>query len=260
MAQRKIVNMIQEDEPNLLYLVLDGSRAHGTFTPESDYDYRGVFANTRDVIYGFNKRESVSYKLEDIALHSLHKFISLALNSNPNIFELLFMDDMIKVIHPLFNEYFLVHRDKLITQRSGKAYAGFARSQMIRNSNRAGHGQIRPQYKYGPKDDAYDSKYAMHTIRMLINGIEMMTKGTLTTKFSGRDLDLLINIRAGKEFKNGTEFESHAKALDDILQKEMVQVALNKRLPENADKNFFSEQMVDFYEEYYHDLIITEDK
>lgn len=252
--------MIKDIEPNLIYLVLDGSRAHGTFTEESDYDYRGIFANTKEEIYGYDIKETIDFKNDDIVLHGLKKFMSLALNSNPNVLELLFMDNTLIEVHPLFKEYFLVNRDKLITIRSGKAYGGFAKSQVERNRNRAGHGSIRDKYKFGPEDDLYDSKYAMHTVRMLMNGIEMITRGTLHPRFEGDSLTLLKNIRTGKTFKNGTEFYEYAHALDELLQIEIVEASKHKRLPENGDKDFFGKQLVEFYDEYFYDNILTMEK
>lgn len=262
--EQKIIDMIKKDNQDLIYLVLNGSRSHGTYDNESDYDYRGAFANTKQEIFGFDVRESVDYKDGDIVLHSLHKFMALALNANPNVLELLFIDDMIIDIHPLFREYILKHREKLISIRAGIAYGGFAKSQITRNKNRAGHGSIGIKYRFGPKEDLYDSKYAMHTIRMLLNGIEMMTKGTLHPKMEGNDLILLKSIRAGSEFEDGTDFYNYASKLDIVLQREITRAKVEVRFPEYADKKFFSNKLVEFYEEYYehtydfyHDSILT---
>ena len=95
--QKQIVKEIIQKEPDLLYLTLSGSRVYGTHTPESDYDYRGVFANEVTDVLGLTplghskgNKNSRSHPMEDISLHGLHKFVMLAMNASPNILELLF--------------------------------------------------------------------------------------------------------------------------------------------------------------------------
>lgn len=248
---REIERHLIEQEPNLLYLVLSGSRVYGTNLPDSDYDYRGIFANTEREVIGLETRDAQTYDGEDITLHGLTKFLNLALNANPNVVELLFIDEFAISIHPLFQKYFLDHRDMFLTEKCYYTYSGYAMSQVQKSKHKSSHGTLREKYIHGTEEDPYDSKYAMHTVRLMLNGLEILTQGTLHPHFDGEQLDLLTEIRSGRFFKTATEFYEFVTDLDERMKIERDKVKSTKFLPHHPDRNFFSEQLVKFYKEYF---------
>lgn len=77
-----------------------GSHLYGLNTPESDMDYIGVFLPNLETLFGLEKSKVLNKSTNkstkntkddvDLTLYEFRKFITLALQNNPNIIELLF--------------------------------------------------------------------------------------------------------------------------------------------------------------------------
>lgn len=72
---------------NILFLTLGGSHAYGTNATNSDVDVRGV-AGSPDIL-GFNHSEQVIDNKTDTVIFAIGKFVSMLVQCNPNIIELL---------------------------------------------------------------------------------------------------------------------------------------------------------------------------
>ncbi|HNW88065.1 MAG TPA: nucleotidyltransferase domain-containing protein [Bacteroidales bacterium] len=247
---KELLRIIKEKEPNLLYLVLTGSRAYGIHNNDSDYDYRGVFLNTPIELFGLEIRNSQEYE-GDVVLHSLKEICKLALNANPNVLELLFLPSKyILFCHPLFKKL-LDNRNFFLSQKVKYSYAGYAYSQLQRSKHKSTHGTLRDKYIAGSINDPYDSKFAGHTIRLLINGKELLTKGTLSPELSGDDLYLVKSIREGKYFESSSHFYSFATKLISEFDK----LILETKLPKTPDINNVNRLLIQFHTKYYKGLL-----
>ena len=82
-----------------------GSHLYGTNTSTSDEDFSGVFIPDVKQLFGFEKIEQVDLSIKskredgkndkdavDIVLYEFRKFVRLALDNNPNIIEMLFVN------------------------------------------------------------------------------------------------------------------------------------------------------------------------
>lgn len=74
---------------NILFLTLGGSHAYGTNIEGSDIDIRGVTANSRQDILGLSNFEQVLDEQTDTTVYGFRKLISLLMNCNPNVIEML---------------------------------------------------------------------------------------------------------------------------------------------------------------------------
>jgi predicted nucleotidyltransferase len=113
-----------------------GSRAYGTHRPDSDYDWRGVGMHlSEDYYFGF-KRFNVdqSMKGEDRTVYDIRKFIELAMEGNPNIIEILYLDDpnLIKSTSDAWENIIKPNRGIFLTKRARHKYKGFAMAQKAR--------------------------------------------------------------------------------------------------------------------------------
>lgn len=120
-------------EDYLIFEATVGSRLYGTFTPESDYDSRGICIPPYDVLLDpftpFEQKDS-GFEEEDRAIYALAKWLKLCADANPNIVELLFIpDEYVIVGSDIFNK-FIEHRDWLISKKVKYTFTGYAVSQI----------------------------------------------------------------------------------------------------------------------------------
>jgi predicted nucleotidyltransferase len=81
-----------EDNKKYILKTLVGSHAHGLATPESDYDYRGVYVIPTKEILSLNFTYKGSHWLEgeqDQTAYEIGHFLQLATRCNPSILEVM---------------------------------------------------------------------------------------------------------------------------------------------------------------------------
>jgi predicted nucleotidyltransferase len=127
-----------------ILLVKAGSQLHGTANENSDTDYLGVFIADTKYYLGLSKVEEVDIsihdKLEngknsneaiDIKLYELRKFITLSIQNNPNIVELLFVEsnpDVIEILEPEMQRFLAIKKEFINAQLNNR-FVGYATSQ-----------------------------------------------------------------------------------------------------------------------------------
>ena len=104
-----------------IYKIIHGSTCYGLNTPESDIDYKGVFIPTKRQYYSLEKGPETIEKMDskngghDSVLVSLEKFVKLAVNSNPNILEQLFVKGEFVVENTKYFQPFIENRDLFLS-------------------------------------------------------------------------------------------------------------------------------------------------
>jgi predicted nucleotidyltransferase len=117
-------------DSSVLYKCIHGSRAYGTNTEDSDVDIKGICVPPKEYYLGFKEFEQYTQKVPDLAIYEIQKFTKLALNANPNIFEILFVDDasilyMSPIIKPIFE-----NRDSFLSKKVKSSFFGYAKSHL----------------------------------------------------------------------------------------------------------------------------------
>ena len=176
----------------------------------------------------------------DVTMYSLQRWGELMLKGNPAILHYLFAPND-SLGSDTWSRFIMPLRQSLLTKKSAKQYIGFANAQRQRLTGEKGmgrHGQ-RPDLieKYG-----YDTKFAMHYVRLLSECLELLKDKTLT--FPRPNKDLLIDIRTGKY----TEKQMFAigEGLDTECQYELI----NSDLPETINSLELSKAISEAYQ--YH--------
>jgi hypothetical protein len=116
----------------IVYDVISGSHAYNLNTPTSDIDKRGIFILPEKEFYSLNNDNNfqVNDQKNDIVYYELKKFGELLIKQNPNIIELLYIDnENVKKINPIFN-YFLENRDYFLTKKCYHTFGSYAISQV----------------------------------------------------------------------------------------------------------------------------------
>jgi uncharacterized protein len=118
------------DRGLMLFEVISGSRAYGTYKPTSDTDYRGVYYLPIDNLLGYDYVEQVSDATNDAVYYEIGRFLQLLQSQNPNIIELFNMpEENIIYKHPAF-DMILEHKDKFISKVCRDSFGGYAVAQI----------------------------------------------------------------------------------------------------------------------------------
>jgi predicted nucleotidyltransferase len=197
------------DKEDIVCLFEGGSKLHGArLHGVSDTDIYGVFIEPPSYVLGVQKFEHfITSDNEtandpsdvDITLYGLRNWAHLVMKGNPNVIYFLYAKNQ-ALSTRLWDFYIRSMREELLTKKLIKQYLGFADAQRMRLTGERGlgrHGQ-RPDLveKYG-----YDTKFAMHYIRLLVECEELLE--TRTISFPNPKKQLLLDIRQGKYSLNG---------------------------------------------------------
>lgn len=125
-----------------IFLVRHGSHAYGTNIAGSDLDMKGICIEPTSYFFGvsnkFEQQEEMCNKghPHDKVIYSLRKFVALALNCNPNIIEVLNVDesDVLDVdeANRAFGQALREIAPKFLTKRAYKSFSGYAMQQLHR--------------------------------------------------------------------------------------------------------------------------------
>jgi uncharacterized protein len=113
-----------------LFIVIRGSQAYGTSTPESDIDYAGVYIQKKEDILGFEYKEQINDDKNDTVFYEIKRFLDLLFTNNPTVLELLnTSEDCIIYKHPLFDKI-LENKNIFITKKCKNSFGGYSRQQI----------------------------------------------------------------------------------------------------------------------------------
>jgi len=189
----------------LIHAVVGGSQLHGVkLEGTDDHDIYGVYIETPECCFWeafphFVSSTAPSSRRNtagdvDVICYSLRRFARLAAAGNPTILHMLCTlvgDDEV------FWRAVVASRNRFLAKAHARKYKGYADAQLRRLTGERGsgkHGQ-RPELeeKYG-----YDVKAAMHTLRLLHEGIEFVTRGWVTLPRPKPERTKLLEVRRGE--------------------------------------------------------------
>jgi len=167
----------------------------------------------------------------DLTIYSLRKYLRLALKGNPTVLTLLFLslEKGQLSVQDARGSNLQALRPYIISRQAGKAFLGYLQAQrqrMLGERGNGGHGKPRGELteKYG-----FDTKFAMHMLRLGFQGVELLETGSLSFPMKQPSRDYLIGVRRGEAsiqdcLTKAGELEAHLKDLLDSspLQAEPV--------------------------------------
>jgi predicted nucleotidyltransferase len=203
------------DKPKqkIVLLGVTGSQAHGLAHPDSDIDMRGVFIYPTEAILGLPKfcgKDVSTSTVDDVVLYEVGKFVSLALAANPSILELLFLPEYGCITDE--GRLLVVKREAFLSQKVRQTYGGYATQQYKRLVQREQAGMV----GFGPKTSKRREKHARHLARLLLQGQQLLTEGTLTVKLSKAQRKI---VRAAEKLSTedlGKFFADEMAHMDEI--------------------------------------------
>ena len=160
---------------NMILKGVVGSKAYGLDTPESDTDKMGIFITPTAELLSLRGSpvESVQEHDPDRTYHEVGKFMKMYLAGNPNVLELLWLDDY-EIRDP--ESFFLfTNREAWLSRRVRDAYRGYAKQQFHRLERKVLELDKRPEGK-SPE------KLARHLIRLCQQGAHIWQTGEVQVR------------------------------------------------------------------------------
>lgn len=124
---------IEEFKNNFIVSAYSGSIAYGTNTPLSDVDVRGIFvANPINLLTPFYPVDELIIDVDDTKYYELNKFMALLIKNNPNILELLFVNDEHIINKHVAFDLLRNNREMFLTKKIAYTTTGYAHDQLTR--------------------------------------------------------------------------------------------------------------------------------
>jgi len=237
------------EKGKLIHAFVGGSTLHGVkLEGKDDLDLYGIFIEDPLYVCGLDRFEhfvtSTASQGErntaddvDVTCYSLRKWVNLALKGNPTVLQFLFTP---AGRGDIWWSGVMLHRSSFLAKSHGRQYMGYADAQLRRMTGERGtgrHGQ-RPELINA---HGYDSKAAMHTLRILLEGIELMRSGWITLPRPAAERDWLLEVRRGEW--SADRVISEANKLFSVLRDQMN----SSDLPEEVDRQEVSMFVRDTY-------------
>jgi predicted nucleotidyltransferase len=252
MLETRLMDEVQRsgfDAPEaIIHLFIGGSELHGAKVGATDdLDLYGVFLDGPLMTLGLEPRSHFVWSTAtddrrngpedvDLTLYSLRRWAHLAAKGNATALHFVFADAT-----ATSNELWRMvqeQRHLFLSKQSALQFLGFAGNQLRRITGEAGRGAKgrRPEYEgiFG-----YDTKAAMHCLRLYLECIELMKAGTITLPRPEREF--LIEARSGE-----WTLEQFLKEAER-LRLEAEDAAAESRLPERVDVPQISDLLAKVY-------------
>lgn len=191
--------------------VLVGSGVHGTsIDGYDDRDEMGICLEPPDYVCGLRVFEQYIYRSQpeghrsgvgdlDLTIYSARKWLRLAMDGNPTVLIPFFVPEEHILTTSDAGESILRLAPAVLSRKAGHRYLGYLRAQRDRLLEiRGGRHTNRPELveQYG-----FDTKYAMHMVRLGLQGVELLQTGTVTLPIPEPSRTWLIELRRGEHTK-----------------------------------------------------------
>jgi uncharacterized protein len=177
----------------------------------------------------------------DLVSYSLRKWLRLAVAGNPTVLLLLFSPaDSLSVCTPRGKALRDLH-GAIVSRAAGPRYLGYLRTQKERLLGVRGQKRVkRPELVDA---HGFDTKYAMHVLRLGHQGIELMSTGRLTLPIAEPVRSRIMEVRRGEWS------EAAALAEIDRVEEELRVAVAESPLPDEPDTERVDAFIVESYRE-----------
>ena len=238
----------------LILLSTVGSTAHGLALPGTDdHDEMGVCIEPPAYVVGLKLFEQDVFRTKpqgvrsehgdtDRTVYSARKFCRLALSGNPSILTLLYAKPD---VYDSYGWSLLDLAPAFSARSAGKAFLGYMTQQRQRLLGERGQMNVkRPELveKHG-----YDTKYAMHMLRLGYQGVEFLETGALTLPMPEESREFVYATRKG-------ELElAEVLTRAGELERRVEDLLTTSPLPEHPDLDRVESWLTATYFDYWHE-------
>lgn len=200
----------------IVLLGLGGSHAYGTHNENSDIDFRGITLNTPSDILGLTSFEQYDDKDTDTVIYSFNKIVRLLLDCNPNVIELLGLDEDQYLIKTDLGQTLLEHKSLFLSKRAAKSFGGYAGAQLRRLQNALARDSMA---------QAEREKHIFNSVKNALEDFqrknEMWDKGTLRLyidKTENPELETEIFLDADYKHLPLRDYENMLGVMNNVIR------------------------------------------
>jgi uncharacterized protein len=232
-----------------------GSTVHGLANPGTDdRDELGVCIEPREYVIGLRRFDHWVHRSQDegvpsgpgdldLTIYGLRKFCRLAAKGSPTVLLLLYVDGQHVVVREPLGAELQALAPAFISRRTGRAFLGYLEHQR--------RGLLEERHVTRTRElsaeHGYDTKFAMHALRIAHQGRELLTTGRVTLPVAEPARSELMAVRRGV-----VPPADVLSALDDATAR-LRQAIVAADLPDAADATAIDRFLVEAHERAWRD-------
>lgn len=163
----------------------------------------------------------------DVVIYSARKWCRLALSGNPTVLLALFVPDDEVVHRSQVGAELVDNAHRFVSKLAAERFLGYLRSQKAAMTGEVGAHTNRPELI---AVHGYDTKFAMHALRLGIQGVELLTTGRITLPVPEPERTRLRAIRRGEVGRDDV-----VAAIKDAEER-LTQLSEDTELPDEPDR------------------------
>ena len=179
----------------------------------------------------------------DLTIYSLRKWLRLALQGNPTVLTPLFVRSDRCTVSTQIGRELQQLAPRIISKQAGRRYLGYMEAQRQRLMGERGQKRVRrPELEAA---HGYDTKYAMHVMRLGIQGWELMTSGFISFPMSNSCgwRDYVMAVRKGEVPLQ------EVLTICGELERAIKDLLTTSALPDDPDIDYMESWMLNVYRE-----------
>ena len=178
----------------------------------------------------------------DVIIYSARKWARLALEGNPTVLLMLFVPDHEVVFRDVAGAELAANAHRFVSRLAGERYLGYLRGQKAAMTGQAGAHTNRPELV---AVHGYDTKYAMHALRLGLQGIELLSTGRISLPVPEPDRAYLRSVRRGER--------SLEEVLDAVARAEgrLARLRDNPSVPDQPDRRWVDDWLHRSYQDFW---------
>ena len=242
-------------ERGMIVRTLVGSTIHGlALEGTDDRDEMGVCIEPPEWVIGLRHFETWLFRTKpegvrseagdlDLVVHSLRKFSRLALKGNPTVLLVLFVPAEELLLRTPLGDELQALAPAFVSREAGKAFHGYLTAQKQRLLGE--RGQLRTHSPELVDEHGYDTKYAMHMVRLGYQGRELLQTGRISLPMREHERARVFAVRRSEVPFNEvmTEIGELERDLEDLLT--------TSPLPPKPDRDGVEAFLVRAYREHW---------
>lgn len=182
----------------------------------------------------------------DVVIYSARKWARLALNGNPTVLLLLFVPDEEVVFRNAAGVELVANAHRFVSRLAADRFLGYLQGQKASMTGAPGAHTNRPELV---AEHGYDTKFAMHALRLGVQGIELLRTGRITLPVPEPSREYLRSVRRGE-----VQLAEVLAAVTDAEQ-QLTELRRSDAVPAEPDRKWVDSWLHRSYLDYWARLV-----